>query len=131
MRTAIICAFVTAATTLVAAPQQTTYRPGDMTKPEVWVQNRGGAQAIPVELERVNTDKPLNVYVLNGQNNTTLSQPVLVRLPRQTWEYKSIAVSASETAANQLRAAGEDGWETTGIAFVNGNQATLLLKRLR
>jgi hypothetical protein len=127
MRTAIICAFVAAATTLVAAPQQTAYRPGDMTRPDVFVTNRGLADAVAVDLRAVNTDTPLHVQVVG----TPTSQPVPVRLVRQVWEYKAVVVATREDAANQLRAAGEDGWETTGIAFLNGNQATLLLKRLR
>jgi len=127
MRTAIICGFVAAATSLVAAPQQTTGRPGDMTRPEVFVQNRGSGEAIPVDLRAVNTETPLHVQVVG----TAASQPVQVRLMRPVWEYKAVVVATREEAANQLRAAGEDGWETTGIAFLNGNQATLLLKRLR
>jgi hypothetical protein len=129
MRTAIICAFVAAATTLVAAPQQPAYRPGEMTKAEVWIRNRGTAEAIPVDLSEVNVRAPLKVQVMNGESFTP--QPVQVRLTRQSWEYKSVVVPAGEAAATQLSGDGEAGWETTGIMFVNGNQATLLLKRLR
>lgn len=139
MRTAIMCAFVAAAATLVAAPQQTTYRPGDMTRPEVFVQNRGASEAIPVNIHHSETEPPLRVQVVTTPSSQPLpvlvttpsSQPLPVRLVRPVWEYKAVVVATREDAANQLRAAGEDGWETTGIAFLNGNQATLLLKRLR
>src|SRR5438094_8870083 len=94
MRTAIIGAFVAAATTLVAAPQQTTYRPGDLTKPEVFVQNRGAAEAIPVDLRQVNTETPLRVQVVG----TPASQPLPVRLVRPVWEYKAVVVAQREDA---------------------------------
>jgi hypothetical protein len=129
MRTAIICAFVAAATTLVAAPQQPAYRPGEMTKAEVWIRNRGNGEAIPVDLREANIQAPLKVQVMNGESFTP--QPVQVRLTRQSWEYKSVTVSTRDDPAVALRAEGEGGWETTGIMFANGDRATLLLKRLR
>ena len=130
MRTGIIAVFVTAAATLVAAPQQTTSRPGDMTEPRVLVQNRGVGEAIPVDLRDVNTEAPLRVQVVNG-GVPPYSGPVPVRVARPAWEYKSVVVNTREDPAAALRAEGEAGWEATGIMFVNGNDARLLLKRMR
>ena len=130
MRTVIIGALVGAASTLVAAPQQTTSRPGEMTKSEVWVQNRGRNEAIAVDLREVNTEGPLRVQVINGES-PAYAVPLPVHVSRQAWEYKTIVVSTREDPAVALHAEGDAGWETTGIAFVHGHDAPLLLKRQR
>ena|SRR2546423_6170253 len=130
MRTLIIGVLVGAATSLVAATQQQTYRPGEATKAQVWVQNRGRGEAIPVDLREVNTDAPLRVQVVNAGVPASPA-PLPVTIARPTWEYKSVVLSTRDDTAAALRADGQVGWETTGIMFVNGDQATLLLKRLR
>src|SRR3982751_3186516 len=130
MRTGIIGVFVTTGAAVLAAPQQTTLRPGDMTEPRVIVQNRGAREAIPVDLRDVNTESPLRVQVVNG-GVAPYSAPLPVHVIRPAWEYKSVDVSTREDPAAALRADGEAGWETTGVMFVNGTEARLLLKRMR
>ena len=130
MRTAIVGVFVTTGLAVLAAPQQTTQRPGEMTEPRVVVQNRGAGQAIPVDLRDVNTESPLRVQVVNG-GVPPYSGPLPVHVVRPGWEYKSVVVSTRDDPAAALRADGEGGWETTGIMFVNGTEARVLLKRMR
>ena len=60
-------ALVIAGTSILAAPEQTTRTPGQMTEAHVWVQNRGRTEAVPVELRDVNLDAPLKVHIINGE----------------------------------------------------------------
>ena len=133
MRIIITAAFISAATALIAAPDQTTARPGQMTDARVWVENRGRAQAIPVDLRDANIDTPLRVNVVNGTPGAMppMADPLPVRIARQIWEYKTIEIRATDDAAKLLAADGIAGWEATGVAFPGENKTTLLLKRLR
>ena len=130
MRTGLIGVLVTTGVAMLAAPQQTTSRPGDMTEPRVVVQNRGAAEAIPVDLRDVNTESPLRVQVVNG-GAPPYAGPLAVHVVRPAWEYKVLVVSTRDDTAAALRADGEAGWEVTGVVFLNGTEARLLMKRMR
>ena len=121
------CLTTVGATT--AARSDQTARPGQMTEARVWVENRGREQAVPVDVRAVTFDAPIRVQVVNGDINARAQEAVLVRQARQAWEYKTITVSAGDDAA--LKKPGEEGWETTGIAWVAPEGTTLLLKRLK
>jgi hypothetical protein len=108
-----------------------TLQPGQMTQARVWVQNKGKAEAVPVDLREVNLDVPLNVHVVNGLPGTPVTAPVLTRQTRQTWEYETIVIPAGANAAALLNREGNGGWETTGIAFADADGTALLLKRPR
>src|SRR5215831_2002591 len=102
-------AFGLAAVAIVAAPQTIEpIRPGEMTKARVWVENRGRAEAIPVDLRESSVEAPLRVRLVNNG-----------------WEYESVSVTAQDVAA-VLNRHGMAGWETTGVAFASGN-ATMVL----
>jgi hypothetical protein len=126
-------ALVIAGTSILAAPQQTTRTPGQMTEAHVWVQNHGRAEAVPVELRDVNLDAPLKVQVINGEPAfVAAANPLPVREVRRLWDYESITVKPTEDVTVRLNARGAVGWETTGIWSVNAEGATtLLLKRPR
>jgi len=49
------------------------------------------------------------------------------------WDYETILIPAAApgSMAALLNARGANGWETTGIATVNADGTTLLLKRSR
>lgn len=110
---------------------QTTPYPGQMTQARVWVQNRGRAEAVPVDLRDVNVETPLRVQVVNGEVGSRAPNPALVRLGHQQWEYATVAVAPGAQATAVLNERGTDGWETTGIAWTTGDGTTLLLKRPR
>jgi hypothetical protein len=133
MRTTIIIgALVASATALVAAPGQTE-RPGQMTEAQVRVLNRGGSEAIPIDLREVNIDRPLKVQVVNGmplEPNAT-PNPVNVRVTRTVWEYKSVMVDSGADPVPALNTEGAAGWETTGIVAAGQGKTTLVLKRVR
>jgi hypothetical protein len=123
-------ALVVAGTSIIAAPSQTA-QPGQMTQARVWVQNRGSAEAVPVELREVKLDTPLKVQIINGEPQYAQTNPVPVREVRKTWEYQTITLAPTDEVAAVLNKQGQSGWETTGIAFVKPDGTTLLLKRPR
>lgn len=113
---------------VVAAPGQGP-RPGEMSPPNVWVQNRGAEQAIPVSL--VDAGRPMRVQIadpLSGRADNV----VTTRVSRQVWEYTQLRIAANDNAAALLNTAGADGWETTGVQFAAAAGATtVVLKRPR
>ena len=52
---------------------------------------------------------------------------------RRIWDYETILIPAAApgSMAALLNGRGANGWETTGIATVNADGTTLLLKRPR
>jgi hypothetical protein len=126
-------ALVVAGTSMLAAPQQTTRTPGQMTEAHVWVQNHGRGEAVPVELRDVNlVDGPLKVQIINGEPAFAAIGPLPVREVRRLWEYESIIVPPQTSVSVLLNQRGAAGWETTGIWTVGTDGATtLLLKRPR
>jgi hypothetical protein len=109
---------------------QTTPYPGQMTPGQVWIQNRGQAEAVPVDLRDVNTMAPLRVQVVSGDVSTA-PNPGIARSSRQPWEYATVRVSGPDQAASALADRGADGWETTGVTWTGKDGTTLLLKRPR
>jgi hypothetical protein len=123
-------ALLVAGTSMVAAPQQTTRTPGQMTEAHVWVENRGKAEMVPVDLREVNLDSPLKVQIINGEPRYGVTNPVQTHQVRLVWDYETMTVPATEDVTARLNARGADGWETTGIWSVTTEGATkLLLKR--
>jgi len=112
MLTSAIAAGLVAGTVgVAAAPGQV--RPGELTRGEVWVQNKD-AEAIPVRVLDVHADTP-----------------VRVRIVPNAWEYRTINLKAGSEYAAALTAAGTDGWETTGLSWPGGDGTLVLLKRPR
>ena len=127
-------AVVCGSAAVVAAPGQ-TQRPGEMTKAQVWIENREAKEAIPVTLHEVSRDMaPLRVRVIT-QPATGPEEPVSVRARRvlQPWEYRTIVVPKTfPVSTGTLNQFGAEGWETTGISFLAADgETTLLLKRPR
>jgi len=110
----------------VAALQ--TAQPGQMTQPNVIVQNHGRSEAVPVDIRDINLDKPMRVHVLNGEAGSTDVLPV--RPVRQQWEYEMAVVPAGRDVAAVLNARGLAGWEAVGTTVATEN-TTILLKRPR
>jgi hypothetical protein len=123
-------ALLVAGASAVSAPvQQPTVRPGDIPRPDVWVTNRGNAEAIPVDLRQANLVDPLAIRVINGERNIP---PVRVAFAPTTWEYRTAVVKPDDQLARTMTALGAEGWETTGIAWPGGDAETIvLLKRPR
>ena len=128
--TILAAALITGGSAMLAAPQQTTARPGDPTEARVWIQNRGRTEAIPVDLRDVNVDAPLRVQVMNGDSSRP-APAVPVRSTLHPWEYRIVTVKAADDPARILNPEGQVGWETTGIAWPAADGTRLLLKRPR
>jgi hypothetical protein len=86
MRTLVTSALaalcLTGAPAMLAAPQRSTSRPGELTEGHVWIDNRGRTQAIPVDRQQTTLDGPLRVRVVNGDANGDVNTPLLVRVVR-------------------------------------------------
>jgi hypothetical protein len=128
---AFACVLVLAGTSMLAAPEQTTRQPGQMTEAHVWVENRGRTEAVPVDLREINLDGPLKVQVINGEPQYAQASPVQVREIRKIWDYETITLTPTDDIAAVLTRRGQNGWETTGIAFAKPDGTTVLLKRWR
>ena len=125
----LVFVLIVAGTTILAESGQTA-QPGQMTQARVWVQNRGRAETIPVDIREINLDSPMKVQVINGDAGFRAG-PVQVTEIRKMWDYKTIVLAPTDNIAAVLSTEGTAGWETTGIAFLNGDKTTLLLKRPR
>lgn len=124
------CAALAVVSVMIAASGQT--RPGEPTKAQVWIQNRGIDEAVPVRIEDVGMKVPLPVTVLSLPPMTMVTTAIVqTRSVRQEWEYRSISVAPGQDPAALLTAAGLEGWETTGVQFATPNRVVVLLKRPR
>ena len=113
-----------------ALTQDSTQYPGQPTRANVWIQNRGDMEAVPVNIENVSTQSALRVEVAGVPRVTIDPAGVAqVRASRQAWGYRSVSVPAGQDPVGALNAAGADGWETTGVAISSGGATVILLKR--
>lgn len=115
-------------TTAQSVPRlgQNTERPGDPSPPLVWVQNRGPGEAVAVSLERVTLDRPLPVEIIGSGRVEQTGRRSLTR-----WEYRTVAIAADQDPGAVLNAAGDEGWETTGLQRPRGDTLQVVLKRPR
>jgi hypothetical protein len=110
-----------------ASAQERTQTPGQPTRANVWIQNRGDAEAVPV---RMASESALRVEVTGEPMVTLDPRGVLqVRTARQSWGYRAVTVAAGQDAAAILNSAGVDGWETTGVSLPAAGGTLILLKR--
>jgi hypothetical protein len=137
MRTIVIFVLAAAAlfiarSAILAAPQQTTQYPGQMTEARVWIQNRERGDAVGVTLQDAARDlPPLRVHVVNAQSVPVFDEPVRTRHVLQPWEYQVVPVPAAAQAMATLANLGAQGWEVTGGFTAANGGAMLLLKRPR
>lgn len=115
---------------MLAAPDQSTQQPGQMTQARVWVMNSGRTEAVPVNLRDATLDAPLRVQIVNG-GETRVSEAVKVQLARQSWAYMTLTIPTDAKPAPLVDQQGAAGWETTGIAWTTADGTTLLMKRPR
>ena len=103
-----------------AAPGQTrqepptpgTERPGQSTKAQVWVENRGRNEAIPIV--------------------ATAPIPVVVQNPVRQWEYQTVSVAPGTSPTELTRlltVQGNAGWETAGVQVMSGPNTLVVMKR--
>ena len=95
-------------------PTQGVERPGQSTKGQVWIENRGRAEAIPIA-----APDPV---------------PVVIRNPVRLWEYQVLNITPGRSPADvarMLMAMGDAGWETAGVQLASGPNTLLVMKRPR
>jgi len=124
----VACVAFVAGGAIFATAQQN--RPGDVTPPRVWIENRAASDAIPVVVE--DAAKPMPVQVAGTPSvHISSAATIPVRAVRESWEYRTVAVPTGQDAASLLAAAGNDGWEAVGVLATSQNGSILLLKRPR
>jgi hypothetical protein len=123
---------LTAGVVTTAAPGQNTERPGELTRANVWIQNRSSSEAIPVVLQDVATSAPIDVQVV-GTPTVALgpTSTVQARRVRQAWEYRTVSIPRGQDVAAALGTAGMEGWEVTGVQFPDQSGTVILLTRPR
>ena len=124
----VACAAFVAGAAIFTTAQQN--RPGDVTPPRVWIENRSASDAIPVVVE--DTAKPMPVQMTGTPSvHVESAATIPVRAARESWEYRTVTVPSGQDAASLLGAAGNDGWEAVGVLAPNQAGSMLLLKRPR
>jgi hypothetical protein len=100
----------------VVSAQDRTAQPGQPTQARVWIQNREN-EPVPVRLQ--------------GAPTVTIGPTSIVqaRMVRQSWEYRSIRVTAGQDLTIVLNNAGVDGWEATSFVLPNAGETLVLMKR--
>jgi hypothetical protein len=114
-----------------AIAQYGTAQPGQPTDARVWIENRTGADAVPIVIHDVSsTAAPLRV-VLDGAPAVTLNQSSVVdtRSSRQAWEYETLTMSGGEPAIPTLNREGAQGWEVIGVISVSSDIVHYVMKR--
>ena len=131
-----VCAVFAGASSTVAAPDSQEYPgqyqyPGQPTKARVWIENRGGGEAVPVSIENAAPGASLGVQIVGTPSVAIAAAKALdVRRLRQPWEYLTVSIDHGENPAGKLENLGNDGWETTGLQFASGGTSSVvLLKR--
>ena len=125
------CVLLTGGTVMQRAyAQDATQYPGQPTRANVWIQNRGALEAVPVSIQGVTSQSPLRVEVA-GISRVAIDPGSVVqgRAARQSWEYRTVSVGAGQDPVGMLNNAGADGWETAGVAFPSAGTTVILLKR--
>ena len=130
----LLCIALVGDVAIVASPtQDSTPFPGQPTKARVWIQNQGKAEAVPMTLQGVAPDVAALSVQLAGTPTVRIDtgNVVPVRQVRQRWEYRSLNIGLADDPATALNAAGEDGWEATGLMLTGAAGTNLVLKRPR
>jgi hypothetical protein len=136
MRTTMVvalsgCLGLTAGGVMLAAPSQD--RPGIPTKAQVWIENRGPSEAIPVSVPGgVQVTGTANVAIA-GIPTVALASTTMVqtRAARQAWEYRMLRVPNGGDMGALLSTAGLDGWEVTGLQTTEPTATLVVMKRPR
>ena len=105
-------------------------RPGEPTQARVWVENRQMDERIPVSVREIGQDVVVRTQIASMPPITLAAGTVVpARSTPQVWEYRSVLVPTGGDPAAALRAAGADGWETTGVILPAVGGSNVLLKR--
>ena len=120
-------AAVLAGAGILAATQP---RPGEPTQARVWVENRQMDERIPVSIREVGQDVVVRTQIASVPPITLAAGTIVsAHLTPQVWEYRSVLVPTGGDPAAALRAAGTEGWETTGVILPAVGGSNVLLKR--
>jgi hypothetical protein len=114
----------------LAAPQ---VRPGEPTKPSVWVENRGLNEAVPTTVEGMSESAPpLRVEVV-GTPSLSLPSSVVIqtRAVRQQWEHRLLTIQPGQDIGAMVAKVEAESWEAVGFQATSQGLTAVLLKRPR
>jgi hypothetical protein len=130
-------------TAMLAAPGQApppgTERPGQIARGQVFIENRGRNEAIPivapepvpVVVQNAAGSPPMPVR-LSGNSPGSPPSPIAVRHASQAWEFRTVSVPADlapQGLTNILAGPGNEGWEPAGVQMTSGTNTLVVLKR--
>lgn len=74
-------------------------------------------------------------FELTASTIANLKDNAVVRLARVEWEYRELRLTTQpvnyQSIMGQLRQAGAEGWETTGVSFSDAGATVVILKRAK
>lgn len=74
-------------------------------------------------------------FELTASTIANLKDNAVVRLARVEWEYRELRLATQpvnyQSIMGQLRQAGAEGWETTGVSFSDAAATVVILKRAK
>ena len=117
------------AAAIARSPQDSTAVPGQPTQARVWIQNRGEAEAIPVSIHEAARAARGACRRADG-NGCARNGIAGARCPPAVG-YRAVRLVAGQNSDAALNAAGDDGWETTGIAIPDQAATVVIMKRPR
>jgi hypothetical protein len=90
----------------------------------------------PVPVSAVITGVADGVRIeLSPDTIANLKDNVVVRLAPVEWEYRELRLATApvnyQSIMSQLRTAGAEGWETTGVSFSDAAATVVILKRAK
>jgi hypothetical protein len=90
----------------------------------------------PVPVSAVITGVADGVRIELGPDTiANLKDNAVVRLARVEWEYRELRLATApanyQSILDQLRTAGAEGWETTGVSFSDAAATVVILKRAK
>jgi len=131
MRTILVSLLLGSALLARGSGAAQTY-PGQPTKAQVWVQNRGSGEAVPISVQQIAGDATMKVQI-TGTPSVAIATPAVfdTRRARQTWEYQRITFQPDEDPTAELIRLGLVGWETSLQWVTSRGAVTIVLKRPR
>jgi hypothetical protein len=106
---------------------------GEPAPPKMIVANKP-TEPVPVNAALVGVAEGVRLD-LTQDTIAMLKDNVVVRMAPVQWEYRELRMPTApvnyQTILGQLRQAGAEGWETTGVQFSDAGATVVILKRAK
>ena len=106
---------------------------GEPEPPRVVVANKS-TEAVPVSAVLAGVGENVRLD-LTQETIASLKDNVVVRMAPVQWEYRELRLQTApvnyQSILGQLKQAGAEGWETTGVQFSDAGATVVILKRMK